>query len=183
MPLAKAVHGAQSAAVDLDAEPYAVRRVNLARFDPSLRPARVAFEGDERPGTIVIDPRARQLFLVEGAGEASRYGIAVGAAGRGWRGQVTVGRKARWPAWYPTDEMKRIAPGMPAQIAPGPDNPLGARAFYLYSAGRDTMFRIHGTSEPWSIGHEVSSGCFRMFNEDVIAIFDRVPVGAKVVVL
>ncbi|MGO4835459.1 L,D-transpeptidase, partial [Rhizobiaceae sp. 2RAB30] len=125
---------------------------------------------------------ARHLYLVESNEKAMRYGIAVGTAGYAWKGNATVGRKATWPAWYPTDEMRAASPGMPARIPPGADNPLGARALYLYQNGRDTLYRIHGTSEPWTIGTQASSGCIRMFNEDVIALYAKVSVGAKVVV-
>ncbi|WP_186418788.1 L,D-transpeptidase [Bosea sp. CS1GBMeth4] len=163
-------------------EPFEVRAVNRARFDPSLQPTRVPNTTGERPGTVVIDTAARQLFLVEDDGKAARYGVAVGAAGQAWKGRASVGRKTAWPAWYPTDEMKKVAPGIPARIPPGEDNPLGARALYLYRGGRDTLYRIHGTSEPWTIGTEASSGCIRMFNEDVIALYDRVRIGTSVLV-
>lgn len=164
-------------------EPFPVRPVNLHKFDRSFWPATVALDTAEAPGTVIIDTASRHLYLVGPDGTARRFGIAVGAAGRKWAGTATVGRKARWPAWYPTDEMRQLVPGMPRRIAPGAANPLGARALYLYQNGRDTLFRIHGTSEPWTIGTEVSSGCIRMFNEDVIALFDQVRVGAKVIVL
>ena len=163
-------------------EAFPVRRINRDHFDAAFLPAEVDNTTSERPGTIVVDTRAKQLYLVENNGKALRYGIAVGAAGHAWKGQAVVGRKAKWPAWYPTDDMKQTAPGIPARIPPGDDNPLGARALYLYQNGRDTLYRIHGTSEPWTIGTEASSGCIRMFNEDVIALFDHVPVWAKVVV-
>lgn len=163
-------------------EPFPVRVVNLSKFDRSLWPTKVMLNSGERPGTLIIDTSSHHLFLVGNNGYATRYGIAVGAAGRKWSGTAIVGRKERWPAWHPTDEMRRIVPGMPSRVAPGPSNPLGARALYLFQNGRDTLFRIHGTSEPWTIGTEVSSGCIRMFNEDVIALFDSVKVGTKVVV-
>lgn len=164
------------------AEPFPLRPVNLHKFDRSLWPATVALDTSEAAGTLIVDTRSRHLYLVGQDGTALRFGIAVGAAGRKWTGTAVVGRKARWPAWYPTDEMRHLVPGMPGRVAPGPANPLGARALYLYRDGRDTLFRIHGTSEPWTIGAEVSSGCIRMFNEDIIALYDQVPVGAKVIV-
>ncbi|HEY4173334.1 MAG TPA: L,D-transpeptidase [Rhodopila sp.] len=163
-------------------EAFPVRLVDRSRFDERFQPARVANTTGEPAGTIVIDTAARQLFLVESRTEAMRYGVAVGAAGQAWHGTAAVGRMARWPAWYPTDEMHRATPGLPRRIPPGDDNPLGARAIYLYQGGRDTLYRIHGTSEPWLIGTEASSGCIRMFNEDVIALYDRVRMGARVVV-
>ncbi len=134
------------------------------------------------PGAVVVDTSNRHLYLVESATTAMRYGIAVGKAGYSWKGRAYVGRKAVWPAWYPTDDMKVASPGIPAHIPPGADNPLGARALYLYSGGKDTLIRIHGTSEPWTIGTEASSGCIRMFNEDVIELFAKVNVGTPVVV-
>jgi lipoprotein-anchoring transpeptidase ErfK/SrfK len=130
----------------------------------------------------LIDTGNRFLYLIEQGGMARRYGIAVGAAGNAWSGTATVGRKAKWPAWYPTDEMHAASSGLPKRIEPGTQNPLGARALYLYENGRDTLYRIHGTSEPWTIGTEASSGCIRMFNEDVIDLYDRVADGARVIV-
>ena len=118
------------------------------------------------------DVDRRILFLI------LRYGIAVGTSGYAWKGSATVGRMARWPAWYPTDEMRRDAPGIPARIPPGDDNPLGARAMNLGA----TVYRIHGTNAPQTIGQAVSSGCFRLVNDDVVDLYDRVPIGTKVVV-
>jgi len=163
-------------------EPYLVRLVNRAKFDAALRPIVLPNANNEKPGTIVIDTNSRHLYLVESADQVVRYGIAVGAAGKVWKGTATIGKKEKWPAWYPTDDMKAVLPGMPERIPPGPDNPLGARALYLYQGGRDTLYRIHGTSEPWTIGKRASSGCIRMFNEDAIALYDKVQVGAKVIV-
>ncbi|MDL2407899.1 L,D-transpeptidase [Rhizobium calliandrae] len=164
-------------------EPYPVRLVNRARFDSSFQPTQVPNETGMPPGTVVVDTTNRHLYLVETPATAMRYGIAIGRTGYSWRGRATIGRKSTWPAWYPTDDMKAVAPGMPARIPPGTDNPLGARALYLYQDGRDTLIRIHGTSEPWTIGTEASSGCIRMFNEDVIDLYTRVKVGTAVVVL
>ncbi len=169
-------------AATIASEAFPVRLVNRDRFDPSMRPARVPNTTGAAPGTIVIDTSAKHLYLVESKDSALRYGIAVGKSGYGWKGTATVGRMAKWPPWYPTDDMKQLTPGLPDRIAPGPTNPLGARALYLYKDGRDTYYRIHGTSEPWTIGTEASSGCIRMFNEDVIALYDKVSAGAKVIV-
>lgn len=163
-------------------EPFPVRVVDRSRFEERHRPAEVANTTGEGPGTVVIDTQQKQLFLVIDRDRAFRYGVAVGAAGKSWKGTAVVGRKAKWPRWYPTDEMRQGAPGLPATIASGPDNPLGARALYLYQNGRDTLYRIHGTTEPWSIGTEVSSGCIRMTNEDVIALYEKIPTGTRVVV-
>ena len=150
-------------------------------------PQRVAFGGDYRPGTVVVDPRSHFLYLVEGRGSARRYGVGVGKAGRAWAGSATIQRKAKWPRWTPTKNMIRREPEKYAQYADGlpggPDNPLGARALYLYRNGRDTYYRIHGTNQPWSIGQSVSSGCIRMLNEHVADLYERVPIGARVVVL
>jgi lipoprotein-anchoring transpeptidase ErfK/SrfK len=146
----------------------------------------VRFRTAEKPGTIVIDADQHFLYYVLPDFQAIRYGIGVGRDGFGWAGIVDVGRKAEWPTWTPPASMierdprlAEYANGMPG----GPGNPLGARAIYLFENGRDTIYRIHGTSEPWSIGLSVSSGCFRMVNEDVIDLYERVKRGAKVIVL
>ena len=153
------------------------------QVDPAYLPAIVDYPTDERPGTVVIDTTRRYLYLVLKGGKAQRYGVGVGRDGFGWRGTVKVGRKAEWPRWTPPAAMRERQPYLPVSMEGGPDNPLGARALYLYRGGRDTLFRIHGSNEPWTIGQAVSSGCFRMRNEDVIALYSQVPVGAKVVVL
>jgi lipoprotein-anchoring transpeptidase ErfK/SrfK len=147
---------------------------------------RVRYNTNERPGTIVIHSDEKFLYLVEGNGKAIRYGVGVGREGFGWRGNVTIGRKAEWPGWTPPASMiareRKKGRILPAYMEGGPKNPLGARAMYLYRGGKDTIFRIHGTSEPWTIGHNVSSGCIRMVNADVSDLYSRVPVGTKVVV-
>jgi lipoprotein-anchoring transpeptidase ErfK/SrfK len=168
---------------DYASEPHDVRLINRARFDPVFAPVLVQSPYRERPGTIVVNAADRLLFLVEQDGVARRYGVAVGDAGYGWAGRARVGRKSHWPAWHPTPSMRLKIPELPWRIAPGADNPLGARALYLFAGGRDTLYRIHGTSEPWTIGTQASSGCIRMFNEDVIDLYDRVRVGAEVVVI
>lgn len=156
------------------------------RLDPRFVPQTVAFSG-YAPGTIVVDPRNHYLYLVMRRGRARRYGVGVGRAGLAFRGRATVGRKAEWPSWRPTDNMIRRDPGKYARYADGvpggPNNPLGARALYLYRNGRDTMYRIHGTNQPSSIGRSVSNGCIRMINDHVIDLYERVPAGAQVVVL
>ena len=142
---------------------------------------------DEKPGTIIIDTNNKFLYFVEGNNRATRYGVGVGRDGFGWSGVVKIGRKSEWPEWRPPAEMRRreAAKGhmLPVVQEGGPDNPLGARAMYLYKGGRDTIFRIHGTNQPWTIGLNMSSGCIRMMNKDVEHLFDRADVGAKVIVV
>ncbi len=153
-----------------------------ARFEPR----RVRFRG-YRPGTIVVDPANHFLYLVETRSRARRYGIGVGKAGRAFRGGARIARKAKWPRWQPTQNMIRREPGKYAKYANGvpggPGNPLGSRALYLYRGKRDTMYRIHGTTQPSSIGRSVSNGCIRMLNRHVNDLYERVPIGAQVVVL
>lgn len=146
----------------------------------------VPFRSREIPGTIVIDSDKHFLYLIQPNQTAIRYGIGVGRDGFGWAGIVEIGRAAEWPKWTPPAEMVERDPqaakwkdGMPG----GPENPLGARALYLYKDGRDTIYRIHGTNEPWSIGLNVSSGCIRLLNDDIIDLHQRATIGAKVVVL
>jgi len=168
---------------DYSREGHKVRIVNRNRFDAAFSPVVVTSPYDEPAGTVIINTKKRQLFLIEKGGKARRYGIAVGRAGYAWSGRAIIGRKKRWPAWHPTNEMRKSAPHIPRRIAPGEENPLGARALYLFKGGKDTLYRIHGTSEPWTIGTRASSGCIRMFNEDVIDLFDRVRLRAKVRVI
>ena len=147
--------------------------------DPQFLRQRVNYQGSEAPGTIVIDTPQHFLYLVEPGGKAMRYGIGVGRPGFTWSGIHTVSSKKEWPDWVPPKEMIERQPGLPHFMAGGPNNPLGARALYLGS----TLYRIHGSNEPWTIGHNVSSGCIRMRNTDVIDLYERVKVGTKVVVL
>jgi lipoprotein-anchoring transpeptidase ErfK/SrfK len=137
----------------------------------------------EHAGTITVDTEGRHLYLSLGNGQAMRYGIGVGREGFTWKGRVRIGRKEAWPNWTPPKEMLKRRPDLPRHMAGGEENPLGARAMYLYSGEKDTMFRIHGSNEPWTIGQAVSSGCIRMTNDDVTDLFSRVKVGATVVVL
>jgi lipoprotein-anchoring transpeptidase ErfK/SrfK len=139
----------------------------------------VEFKGKYSKGTIVINTAERRLYLVLGDGTALRYGIGVGRPGFTWQGAHSVTRKAEWPGWTPPPQMRVRQPGLPAYMPGGPDNPLGARAMYIGS----TYYRIHGSNEPWTIGQAVSSGCFRMTNEDVADLYERVQVGARVVVV
>jgi lipoprotein-anchoring transpeptidase ErfK/SrfK len=138
---------------------------------------------EEKPGTITVDTKNRWLYLSLDDGQAMRYDIGVGRDGFAWSGQAYVGRRAEGPTWTPPAEMIKRRPDIPHFMKGGIDNPLGARAMYLYNAKGDTMFRIHGTNEPDTIGQAVSSGCIRLLNADVIDLYDRVKVGAHVVVL
>lgn len=147
----------------------------------------VDFRTSEPVGTVVVDPYGHHLYLVMEGGQAMRYGIGVGRAGFAFSGTATVQRKAAWPGWTPTQNMLRREPDRYGPYAGGVPgglgNPLGARALYLYRNGRDTMYRIHGTNEPQTIGRSVSAGCIRMFNQDVVDLEQRVPNGSRVVVL
>jgi len=167
-------------------ERHPLPATDITEVDPRFLRREVAYQGREEPGTVVVDTAARYLYLVRENGRAIRYGIGVGKEGLAWRGRARVGRKAEWPRWTPTASMIRRDPERNGPWAGGMEggleNPLGARALYLYDNGRDMMYRIHGTTEPWSIGQAVSSGCIRMFNQDVIDLYNRVPVGSPVVV-
>jgi lipoprotein-anchoring transpeptidase ErfK/SrfK len=138
----------------------------------------VAYNTSEQPGTIVIDTPNTYLYYVLGGGRAIRYGIGVGREGFTWSGLQKIARKQEWPDWRPPPEMIQRQPYLPRFMAGGPGNPLGARAMYLGG----TVYRIHGTNQPQTIGHAVSSGCFRLVNDDVIDLYDRVPVGTKVII-
>ena len=148
-------------------------------MDPRYLRQEVAYDGKEAPGTIVIDTPQHFLYLVKPDGKAIRYGIGVGRPGFTWSGEHSVTVKKEWPDWTPPDEMLKRQPHLPHFMPGGPNNPLGARALYLGS----TLYRIHGSNEPWTIGKNVSSGCIRMRNTDVIDLYGRVKVGTKVVVL
>jgi lipoprotein-anchoring transpeptidase ErfK/SrfK len=139
----------------------------------------VSYTGREKPGTVIINTSERRLYLVLGNEQALRYGIGVGRVGFTWAGVTQVSAKKEWPDWTPPPQMLRRDPDLPRFMEGGPDNPLGARAMYLGS----TLFRIHGSNEPETIGQAVSSGCFRLTNDDVIDLYGRVPVGAKVIVM
>jgi len=138
----------------------------------------VSYPGNYKPGTIVINSRERRLYFILGNGQALRYGIGVGRDGFGWGGVMRISAKREWPDWTPPEQMRRRQPGLPAHMPGGPDNPLGARAMYLGSS----LYRIHGSNEPETIGQAVSSGCFRLTNADVIDLYNRVQVGATVIV-
>ena len=173
-------------------EPFPVPAPNLSKLNPVYLRTVVRFDTAEAPGTIMIDPAHHFLYLVQEGGRAIRYGVGVGRQGFAWSGTATIRGKQEWPDWYPPKEMLQRQPqllkemetlksgiGMPG----GPRNPLGARALYLWQGNKDTLYRIHGTFEPWTIGTNASSGCIRMINQDVIDLYERVPLGAKVIVL
>jgi lipoprotein-anchoring transpeptidase ErfK/SrfK len=147
--------------------------------DPKYDRQVVDYDTKEKPGTLIVDTRHKFLYLVEGGGKALRYGIGVGRQGFTWAGVETITAKREWPDWRPPEEMLKRQPELPRFMAGGPQNPLGARALYLGS----TDYRIHGSNEPWTIGHNVSSGCIRLRNADVIDLYNRVKVGTKVVVM
>jgi lipoprotein-anchoring transpeptidase ErfK/SrfK len=149
------------------------------QVDPRFLRQEVSYDGREAPGTVVINTRERMLYLVQGNGRAIRYGIGVGRPGFTWAGSHSITNMREWPDWRPPAEMIRRQPHLPRYMRGGPDNPLGARAMYLGS----TLYRIHGSNEPWTIGTQVSSGCIRMRNEDVIDLYTRVRVGTRVVVI
>ncbi len=161
--------------------------VDVSKMDPRNVRQIVNYRTSYLPGTIVVDPYARFLYLVMEGDKAMRYGVGVAKAGLEFQGEGDIKRKARWPGWVPTPNMIAREPdryGPLAQGLPGGiDNPLGARALYLYQGGKDTLYRIHGTNEAWSIGQSVSSGCIRLLNQDIIDLHARVPEGSKMVVL
>ncbi len=157
----------------------ASREEMRAIHDAQYRRRVVPFRTSEPVGTVIIDTATRYLYLVQPNGQAIRYGIGVGRDGFTWNGVERISRKAEWPDWRPPAEMIARQPGLPDFMPGGPENPLGARALYLGS----TLYRIHGTNQAWTIGYAVSSGCIRLKNEDVADLYDRVPVGAKVIVL
>jgi lipoprotein-anchoring transpeptidase ErfK/SrfK len=163
--------------------PKRITQRQAREIDPMFLPQQVDYVGNEKPGTIVISTRDKFLYLVEGNGQARRYGVGVGKEGFVWKGSQKISRKAEWPSWTPPTEMKvrvRLEEGriLPDRMEGGPDNPLGARAMYLGS----TLYRIHGTNQPWTIGKNVSSGCIRMRNEDVTDLYERVGIGTQVIV-
>lgn len=167
-------------------ERFPIPAVDLRQLDPAFWRTEVADPTGERPGTIVVSTADRYLYLVQEGGRAIRYGVGIGREGFTWQGRGYIARKAEWPTWTPPPEMIRRQPeleqyryGQP----PGLDNPLGARALYIYrEGGGDTGYRIHGSPEWWSIGHAVSSGCVRLVNQDIIDLYGRVPKGTKVLV-
>ncbi|MGB7246939.1 MAG: L,D-transpeptidase [Methylovirgula sp.] len=173
-------------------EPYPIPAVRLSELNPAFLRKEIAYQTSEQPGTIIVDPASHYLYHVLSGGRAMRYGVGVGREGFAWSGIAMIHDKQEWPDWYPPPEMFARQPeikkymsqlqsglGMPGRA----DNPLGARAMYLWEGNKDTLYRIHGTNEPWTIGTSVSSGCIRMINQDAIDLYQQTPVGTKVVVL
>jgi len=167
---------------------YNIPAVPWEKINPSYLRQNVNYPTSEAPGTIVVDTGTRHLYLVEQNGKAVRYGIGIGAAGFSWSGRAVVDHKQQWPRWFPPAEMIGRKPELQrfsaenGGMGPGLRNPLGARALYIYQGGKDTLYRIHGNPEWWSIGRAVSSGCIRMLNQDAIDLYNRVSVNAPIVV-
>jgi lipoprotein-anchoring transpeptidase ErfK/SrfK len=180
----------------VEGEPFRIPAIPVAKADPQylrqtvVTPANIV---NEKPGTVVVDPANKFLYLVQGDGRSLRYGIGVGKAGFAWAGEATIHDKQHWPKWFPPAEMQqretfqKLYPDFAAKYPNGmdgsPKNPLGSRALYLWANNKDTLYRIHATNDWTSIGNAVSSGCIRMWNQDVMDLYDRVEVGTKVVVL
>ena len=173
-------------------ERFPVPAIDLTKVNPAFLRREVAFPTPEKPGTIVVDPAGHYLYYILPGGRAVRYGVGVGKEGFEWSGVATINSKQEWPDWYPPAEMIERRPDIKEQLVElqsgqgvpgGPRNPIGARGLYLWQNGKDTLFRIHGTIEPHTIGQSVSSGCIRMINQDAIDLYNRVPVGTEVKVL
>lgn len=174
------------------ADKFPIAAVDISQINPTYLRREVVYQSPYPVGTVVIDPAAHFLYLIQPGGTAMRYGVGVGKEGFGWSGVATINSKQEWPDWYPPKEMIQRRPDIQAQLTKlqggdgvpgGLSNPLGARAMYLWQDGKDTLYRIHGTLEPETIGTNVSSGCIRMINQDAIDLYGRVGVGTKVVVL
>ncbi len=173
-------------------ERFAVRGFDYRKISKAFLRQTVAFSGTENPGTVVVDTSTRHLYFVEEVGKATRYGVGVGRDGFAWSGHARINMKRDWPDWVPPSEMISRSPEIVAELQPtprglgvpgGPHSPLGARAMYLFGEGRDLGYRIHGTTEPETIGTDVSSGCIRMINQDIAHLYARVAIGTPVVVL
>ena len=172
----------------IDTEPFPIPAVDLSQIDPKYLRREVAYRTGEQPGTVVVNPGRRFAYLVMANGRAIRYGVGVGREEAfNFQGAAIIARKAAWPRWTPTPSMIRREPERYGKhaggVEGGPENPLGPRALYLYRDGRDTLYRLHGTVEPSTIGTMVSSGCVRLLNQDIIDLYRRVPLDTKVVVL
>jgi lipoprotein-anchoring transpeptidase ErfK/SrfK len=176
----------------IEGEEHPIAPFDYRTVDPAFLRQEVAYPGAEPPGTVVVDPAAHHLYLVGRGKRATRYGVGVGREGFGWTGQAQINMRRAWPDWIPPHEMVERDPQIRSQLVKtargtgvpgGPRSPLGARAMYLFGEGRDLGYRIHGTTEPETIGTSVSSGCIRMVNQDVIHLYGRAPDGTRVVVL
>jgi lipoprotein-anchoring transpeptidase ErfK/SrfK len=189
-PLSRARYVAMYGAVSGDR--FAIPAVKLALIKPAFLRQMVDYPTKEAAGTIIVDPQHHFLYHVLGDGRAMRYGVGVGREGFAWSGEAVIKNKQEWPDWYPPKEMVERQPELKKELgqlqsglgmAGGPRNPLGVRAMYLWQNNKDTLFRIHGTVEPWTIGKSVSSGCIRMIDQDVIDLYNHTPPGTKVIVL
>ncbi|WFR96140.1 L,D-transpeptidase [Rhizobium tumorigenes] len=187
LPVSNPVHQAMYAQQHED--DFTLPAIPYSRIDPRFLRQEVSYQSTERPGTIVVDTRNYFLYLVEGNGKAMRYGVGLGREGYAWAGRGVVQWKQKWPRWTPPAEMVAREPDMRPISAerggmnPGPTNPLGARALYIYNNGKDTLYRVHGTPDWQSIGKPTSSGCVRMLNQDVIDLYNRVPAHTQIVVM
>lgn len=172
----------------LPSEKFPIKAVDLSKVPTKYRRKRVSYRTSEKPGTLIVDTSAHYLYLVEANGKAMRYGVGLGKAGFEWSGRANVAWKRPWPTWTPPEEMIARRPDLKKYSAanggmkPGLSNPLGARALYIFQGGVDTLYRVHGTPEYWTIGKSVSSGCVRMINQDVIDLYKRVKPKAQIVV-
>lgn len=170
-----------------EGEPFPVKESDAKLIEYKYRRREVDYDSAEQPGTIIVDPKKRFLFQVLGQGKAMRYGAAVGKAGRTWSGDSTIGRMVKWPTWTPTPEhlaeFPKLAKYVPGGMPGGLDNPMGARALYLYQGDVDTIYRIHGTHDPKLVGKKATAGCFSLLNTDIIHLYDRVQLGTRVIVL
>ncbi len=170
-------------------EQFPLAAADLSKVDPKFLRQRVSYQTSERVGTIVVDTTKFYAYLVEENGKAMRYGVGLGRAGFEWSGQASIAWKRKWPTWTPPSDMIARQPELEKYSAanggmqPGLTNPLGARALYIFKGGKDTLYRLHGTAENWSIGKAVSSGCVRFINHDIIDLYNRVPSGARIVVI
>jgi len=177
-------HGDMYASVE-DGD-YKLPPINLKRVNKRFLRQMVDYKTEEKPGTLVVDTKQRYVYLVLRNGKALRYGVAIGKAGFAWSGRAYIGWKQEWPKWFPPKEMIARRPDLKPYkdgMDPGLKNPLGARALYIYQDGRDTLYRLHGTNQPSSIGRAASSGCVRFFNQDIIDLYSRVPEKTPIVVL
>ncbi len=187
-----AIDGGRNLYAEIKDASFTVPAVRPGQVDSAFLRTNVAYSTKEPPGTVIVDPAKHYLYHVEAGGRATRYGIGVGREGFAWSGEATINSKQEWPDWYPPKEMIARRPDLKKQLAElqsglgmhgGPANPLGARAMYLWQGDRDTLFRIHGTNEPWTVGKSQSSGCIRMINQDAMDLYQKTAIGTRVVVL
>ena len=185
--LASAAVALPTAPALAEAEPFPVREADAKAIEYKYRRREVEYETAEPQGTIIVDPRQRFLYHVLGGGKAMRYGASVGKAGRRWTGAAVIGKKAKWPVWTPTPEhvaeFPKLVKYLPGGMPGGLENPMGARALYLFQGEVDTVYRIHGTHDPKLVGKKATAGCFGLLNTDIIHLYDRVEIGTRVVVL